>query len=147
MRWGRISKAQKKEQAERRRWAYYIVFPCVFFYATITRLPLIFAACFVVDGLNLPAYMGVLAVAIYSMGRAFGATVLSKKENMLRNTTISAGSSVLSFFAIMLIPWFPNANCNNLGLQCFDDEAFSEKKFPLTMVVRTCNITAYTGSP
>ena len=143
-----IHEKKKKHNAEVRRcWAYYIVFPCVYFYATITRLPLIFAACFVMDGLNLEPYMGVLAVAIYSMGRAVGATALSRKDKLTLTTLISAGSSVLSFFAIMLIPWFPNANCNNLGLQCFDDEAFSEKKFPLTMVVRTCNITAYTGSP
>ena len=117
----------------RKMWAYYLVYPCVYFYAMATRLPLIFLL-YADNGLNLSAEMGVLAGAVYSLGRAIGATLLSKKDTPIRSLVISSGSSVAAFAAILLIPAFPNTTCDDMGFNCFEKE---ENHFQfLTILVR-----------
>ena len=110
------------ESEQRKMWARYIIYPCVFFYAIGTRLPLIVLALYARSGLNLLPHMGVLAVAIYSLGRVVGATLLSQEEISLRRVLISSTSSVAAFAAIMLIPAFPNTNCNSMGFDCFKED-------------------------
>ena len=118
------SKTVKDEDSEarvRKMWACYLVYPCVYFYAIVTRLPLIVLALYSRSGLNLPAYMGVLAMAIYSLGRVVGATLLSKENISSGSVLISSTSSVAAFSAIMLIPAFPNTKCNSIGFDCFKE--------------------------
>ena len=116
------SKPAKSDTLLRKMWARYLVYPCVYFYAIATRLPLIVLALYSRSGLNLLPHMGVLAVATYSLGRVVGATLLSKEEISQGRVLISSASSVLAFSAIMLIPAFPNTKCNSMGFDCFKED-------------------------
>ena len=137
-------------------WAYYLVYPCIYFHAVATRLPLVFSALYAINGLNLKPHWGVLAVAIFSLGRAFGATVLSQKDAKAGVIFVATGSSVLSFTAMMLIPTFPNTNCDRRGYDCFkvfeDDQNFDSYARLVCHAVhcglqQLCNRSIVTVSP
>ena len=128
-------KEMQEEMRSRRCWAAYLIYPCVFFNVVATRVPIIFASMYPIKGLNLPGYMGVLGVPIYTCGRVIAASFLSKTGTELGTNLLQTGSSVVAFVAIMCIPAFPNTNCNEMGFECFEEGHMSF----LFILVRTGN--------